>query len=47
VYVGSPADDLLLIELELEDLWQEHLIDQDTYLAAKAALAGRRRELQP
>ncbi|CAB3390609.1 YqgQ family protein [Kyrpidia spormannii] len=46
VYIGSPLDDLLMMELELEDLWGEHLIDRETYLLAKAAIAKRRREIE-
>ncbi|MBX6394586.1 MAG: YqgQ family protein [Alicyclobacillaceae bacterium] len=38
VYVGSKKDDLLMMEMELDDLWAEGLISRDEYVQAKAVL---------
>ncbi|MDI3256800.1 MAG: DUF910 family protein [Kyrpidia sp.] len=45
IYAGSPLDDLVLMELELEDLWEERLIDREEYLMAKTVIRQRRRDL--
>jgi uncharacterized protein YqgQ len=38
VYVGSRKDDLLIMDMELEDLWTEGLISREEYVRAKAVL---------
>jgi uncharacterized protein YqgQ len=43
VYTGNRMDDLVLMEQELDDLYQEQLIERDEYFKLKAIL---RREMQ-
>lgn len=38
VYVGSRQDDLVMMELELDDLYSEGLIGPEEYARAKAVL---------
>jgi uncharacterized protein YqgQ len=38
VYTGSAKDDAVLMEMELEDLYEMKLIEQDEYLKARLLL---------
>ncbi|UOF90503.1 YqgQ family protein [Fodinisporobacter ferrooxydans] len=38
VYTGNKWDDLVLMELELDDLYEEKLIEKEEYLTMKTIL---------
>jgi uncharacterized protein YqgQ len=45
VYTGNRMDDLVLMEQELDDLYQEQLIEREEYFKLKAILRRELREM--
>lgn len=45
VYTGNPLDDIVLMEIELEDLYQEKGLDQTEYVNMRMTLRRAYKEL--
>ncbi|WP_339061105.1 YqgQ family protein [Tepidibacillus marianensis] len=46
IYTGERLDDLVLMELELQDLFEYKMISDEDYMKAKLILSKTKRELE-